>query len=198
MTRASFFTGFSALKRMSGERLSPEPEPRHPGTPAPRNRRGRYYLGSRGVAQPGSAPALGAGGPAFESRRPDQVLIRGALPLGLPHTLTREIRRLGKPRAPNPAPFAWLARTARSRLNLGAAAPRTPLALSRDSARATGGRAKSRSVRVARSHSSLAAEDQSEGLGPVIGCRAWRARRMAAANAGRRGTSMSTASACGD
>jgi hypothetical protein len=27
---------------------------------------------SRGVAQPGSAPALGAGGPEFESRRPDQ------------------------------------------------------------------------------------------------------------------------------
>jgi hypothetical protein len=26
----------------------------------------------RGVAQPGSAPALGAGGPEFESRRPDQ------------------------------------------------------------------------------------------------------------------------------
>ena len=26
----------------------------------------------RGVAQPGSAPALGAGGPRFESARPDQ------------------------------------------------------------------------------------------------------------------------------
>src|SRR5437588_6073516 len=26
----------------------------------------------RGVAQPGSAPALGAGGPEFKSRRPDQ------------------------------------------------------------------------------------------------------------------------------
>jgi hypothetical protein len=27
----------------------------------------------RGVAQPGSAPALGAGGRVFESRRPDQT-----------------------------------------------------------------------------------------------------------------------------
>src|SRR2546422_2895989 len=27
----------------------------------------------RGVAQPGSAPALGAGGPRFESARPDQI-----------------------------------------------------------------------------------------------------------------------------
>jgi hypothetical protein len=27
---------------------------------------------SRGVAQPGSAPALGAGGPRFKSARPDQ------------------------------------------------------------------------------------------------------------------------------
>src|SRR5262249_54248905 len=29
---------------------------------------------SRGVAQPGSAPALGAGGPRFKSARPDQNL----------------------------------------------------------------------------------------------------------------------------
>src|SRR5712664_884729 len=29
----------------------------------------------RGVAQPGSAPALGAGGPRFESARPDQILV---------------------------------------------------------------------------------------------------------------------------
>ena|SRR5450756_1314620 len=28
---------------------------------------------SRGVAQPGSAPALGAGGPRFKSARPDQI-----------------------------------------------------------------------------------------------------------------------------
>ncbi len=28
---------------------------------------------SRGVAQPGSAPALGAGGRVFESHRPDQL-----------------------------------------------------------------------------------------------------------------------------
>src|SRR5258708_31121446 len=31
---------------------------------------------SRGVAQPGSAPALGAGGPEFKSRRPDQNISR--------------------------------------------------------------------------------------------------------------------------
>ena len=31
-----------------------------------------YNRCSRGVAQPGSAPALGAGGREFESRRPDQ------------------------------------------------------------------------------------------------------------------------------
>jgi hypothetical protein len=30
----------------------------------------------RGVAQPGSAPALGAGGREFESRRPDQFFER--------------------------------------------------------------------------------------------------------------------------
>ncbi len=29
----------------------------------------------RGVAQPGSAPALGAGGPEFKSRRPDQFML---------------------------------------------------------------------------------------------------------------------------
>ena len=29
---------------------------------------------SRGVAQPGSAPALGAGGRAFKSPRPDQIV----------------------------------------------------------------------------------------------------------------------------
>ena len=32
---------------------------------------------SRGVAQPGSAPALGAGGPRFKSARPDQSFIPG-------------------------------------------------------------------------------------------------------------------------
>ena len=32
----------------------------------------RDLSGSRGVAQPGSAPALGAGGPRFKSARPDQ------------------------------------------------------------------------------------------------------------------------------
>lgn len=32
----------------------------------------RYPLPVRGVAQFGSAPALGAGGPRFESGRPDQ------------------------------------------------------------------------------------------------------------------------------
>jgi hypothetical protein len=31
-----------------------------------------YNRDSRGVAQPGSAPALGAGGPRFKSARPDQ------------------------------------------------------------------------------------------------------------------------------
>ncbi len=31
---------------------------------------------SRGVAQPGSAPALGAGGPRFESARPDHIFQR--------------------------------------------------------------------------------------------------------------------------
>src|SRR6266404_7261098 len=31
-------------------------------------------LQCRGVAQPGSAPALGAGGPEFKSRRPDHLL----------------------------------------------------------------------------------------------------------------------------
>jgi hypothetical protein len=33
-----------------------------------------YNRCSRGVAQPGSAPALGAGGRAFKSPRPDQSL----------------------------------------------------------------------------------------------------------------------------
>jgi hypothetical protein len=33
----------------------------------------------RGVAQSGSAPALGAGGPGFESRRPDFSLLRGLI-----------------------------------------------------------------------------------------------------------------------
>ena len=33
-----------------------------------------YNRCSRGVAQPGSAPALGAGGREFESRRPDQLI----------------------------------------------------------------------------------------------------------------------------
>src|SRR5438552_7258898 len=33
-------------------------------------------LHRRGVAQPGSAPALGAGGPEFKSRRPDQNISR--------------------------------------------------------------------------------------------------------------------------
>jgi hypothetical protein len=33
-----------------------------------------YNQDSRGVAQPGSAPALGAGGPRFKSARPDQIL----------------------------------------------------------------------------------------------------------------------------
>lgn len=41
--------------------------------PARPNRqvRSRWAMVRRGVAQPGSAPALGAGGPGFESRRPD-------------------------------------------------------------------------------------------------------------------------------
>jgi hypothetical protein len=40
--------------------------------------RGRVvrWLESRGVAQPGSAPALGAGGRWFESSRPDQYFQR--------------------------------------------------------------------------------------------------------------------------
>ena len=35
----------------------------------------RCNLTSRGVAQPGSAPALGAGGPRFKSARPDQLTL---------------------------------------------------------------------------------------------------------------------------
>ena len=44
------------------------------GTLGPMLRLKRTILGphSRGVAQPGSAPALGAGGRAFKSPRPDQ------------------------------------------------------------------------------------------------------------------------------
>jgi hypothetical protein len=41
-------------------------------------RRENYFIlfahTGRGVAQPGSAPALGAGGPEFKSRRPDHFL----------------------------------------------------------------------------------------------------------------------------
>jgi hypothetical protein len=33
------------------------------------------WCGCRGVAQPGSAPALGAGGLRFKSGRPDQILL---------------------------------------------------------------------------------------------------------------------------
>src|SRR5713226_1150458 len=41
-------------------------------------------LQSRGVAQPGSAPALGAGGRWFESSRPDQQIARnGRSSLGI-------------------------------------------------------------------------------------------------------------------
>src|ERR1019366_7126964 len=39
-----------------------------------------YNRGSRGVAQPGSAPALGAGGRRFKSSRPDQYLQPLAIP----------------------------------------------------------------------------------------------------------------------
>src|ERR1700737_1571154 len=35
----------------------------------------RLPVSCRGVAQPGSAPALGAGGPEFKSRRPDHLLL---------------------------------------------------------------------------------------------------------------------------
>ena len=35
----------------------------------------------RGVAQPGSAPALGAGGPQFKSGRPDIIENTGLLPV---------------------------------------------------------------------------------------------------------------------
>jgi hypothetical protein len=38
----------------------------------------------RGVAQSGSAPALGAGGPGFESRRPDKPFLRPLGPLVAP------------------------------------------------------------------------------------------------------------------
>src|SRR5689334_8655928 len=48
------------------------------GSPASRTRQSRTFCTviielSRGVAQPGSAPALGAGGRRFESSRPDQM-----------------------------------------------------------------------------------------------------------------------------
>ena len=49
------------------------------GLPASRLRyegHGVYLRGVRDVAQPGSAPALGAGGREFKSRRPDQPLER--------------------------------------------------------------------------------------------------------------------------
>ena len=49
---------------------SPVPETRRSGTDKPII----YNQMSRGVAQPGSAPALGAGGPRFKSARPDQSL----------------------------------------------------------------------------------------------------------------------------
>jgi hypothetical protein len=47
-------------------------------------------LQSRGVAQPGSAPALGAGGRRFKSYRPDQFLkliqrfLRNGMPAAVP------------------------------------------------------------------------------------------------------------------
>ena len=40
--------------------------------PARHEARAIVVRGLRGVAQPGSAPALGAGGPGFKSRRPDR------------------------------------------------------------------------------------------------------------------------------
>src|SRR5712692_1403138 len=54
----------------------------------------------RGVAQPGSAPALGAGGPRFESARPDQFLQSltfGAV-LSLPPTVAVFVVTLRSPR----------------------------------------------------------------------------------------------------
>jgi hypothetical protein len=41
------------------------------------------FIFCRGVAQPGSAPALGAGGRRFKSSRPDQILH------GVPHLLSQ-------------------------------------------------------------------------------------------------------------
>src|ERR1700704_1191046 len=46
--------------------------PRIPTNTLTRKRYNRTTRASRGVAQPGSAPALGAGGRAFKSPRPDQ------------------------------------------------------------------------------------------------------------------------------
>jgi hypothetical protein len=45
-----------------------------------KNRGKIEVLQSRGVAQPGSAPALGAGGREFESRRPDHSRPSGLQP----------------------------------------------------------------------------------------------------------------------
>ena len=78
-------------------------------------------------------------------------LFRGASPLGLPYTLSRApLRRR--------APFAWLARCARSRLIAGCA-PRTPRHAS------LVGAPPPRSVRVARSLRSLASFSGASPLG---------------------------------
>jgi hypothetical protein len=60
---------------------------------------GRIPLVPRGVAQPGSAPALGAGGRGFKSRRPDdgemalgQRLRHRSSPLGIAPTVSRPRR----------------------------------------------------------------------------------------------------------
>src|SRR5260370_5120256 len=56
---------------------------------------------SRGVAQPGSAPALGAGGPRFKSARPDQYSSQGVRS----HALTLvhvPFGRHGRPRSAPP------------------------------------------------------------------------------------------------
>ena len=59
--------------RPSSPPRRPHPPPRPPPTrrPAPRRRRPRLRWTHRDVAQPGSAPPLGGGGPRFESGRPD-------------------------------------------------------------------------------------------------------------------------------
>src|SRR6476659_7037721 len=51
----------------------------------------------RGVAQPGSAPALGAGGRRFESGRPDHFLSSGVPPGFQPDASSRHVQSIREP-----------------------------------------------------------------------------------------------------